>query len=322
MKRKMLCLLMIGTLILALSGCGSKQGQATQEVEIKTQDYTSPLSDSSDQATESQGDSDNAQAIESQGDSDNAQVTESQEISDTSQAEKSQQTSSDILNTENQSASDSQQTAADQQQADYQVTMKTYYDKGSSSITYPVISGWSDEFQQDAWNQKFLKFAKQEAKAAKKNSKNKVVAKWQVKTSSSELLSLVVIYTEQLEGTAHAYTYCDTYNVNMTNGKKSTLTDLISAKEAANVLLHSLDYQISKEDLSLDEILAYQTKSSKKISEKQLIHDLKGFDKSRNHLLKKGGYQIYGSSFMENGKVVLVLDVSHGNGDYVWITMN
>ncbi|MCR5665243.1 MAG: hypothetical protein K6G01_00305 [Eubacterium sp.] len=313
MKRKLAMIALAGCMAAVLGACGSN-GE-TEELSIKTEDYTSPLEDVvtsdtttvADDTTESDALSEAEPVTEAEvSEDEDTTVTEPEVQEDTQESEAAEDTAEDTATEE----------------ASYKVKTKTLYERTGSSITYPVISGWEDEFSQDEWNILFKKFAKQEQKIAKRNKNNDVTVTWEVKTQTDDLLSLVVVYEEDLDGTARPYTYCDTYNINMETGEKMRLKDMAKVSDVATTLLDTEDYTISNEDLKIKDVFSYATKGSGKISEKQLIHDLKGFDKSKSNLLKKGGYKVYGSSFMDDGKVVLVMDVSYAMGEYVWITID
>ncbi|SDB12151.1 hypothetical protein [Eubacterium oxidoreducens] len=316
MKRKLVSIVVVGCMVCMLGACSNTE--ETDELSIRTEEYVSPLEDvvTADTTTVADETTQEEQLPVAESQTEAEGSTSETDSVDTSVQEEQEQSESSEETQEEQSLDESSQ------EASYDVEMETYYKANGTTITYPVISGWEDEFSQDEWNILFKKFAKQEKKIATRNKNNDVTVNWEVKTQTDDLLSLVVIYEEDLDGTARPYTYCDTYNINMQTGEKVRLKDMADVSEVATTLLDTENYTISNEDLKIKDVFSYSTKGSGSISEKQLVHDLKGFDKSKSNLLKKGGYKVYGSSFMEDDKVVLVMDVSYSMGEYVWITID
>ncbi len=205
-------------------------------------------------------------------------------------------------------------------EATYTVKILTYEKNDKVDIRYPVISGWEDEVSQNKWNEKFKNFAIKESKRA---GKGRVKTVWKIKHIDANVLSIVVKYSEKLKGTKRRYRYCDTFNINMKNGKKKHLKGIANISDITNALIESQGYSVSDENMTIADVLYYQTDSMSLPSESQMKFDLEGFDYNRTTLFKAGGHTFFGQSFLnESGNVVLVLEVPQSQGGFVWVTID
>lgn len=216
---------------------------------------------------------------------------------------------------------DRDQYRAGSEDTDYEIET-VRYDSGLDNVkvTYPQISGWDNEEAQEEWNDIFYESVRDVCKDAGIN--DSVEIEFEVMTQNDKICSIVMLEHSNWEGAVHPYAYCTTTNIDMETGKKLALNDFADPDELADTLLNTENYSIQMDDMTFEDILFSFGNLSEMPDKERLSQNLAVFDLTYEERIEiTEDMMLYGSSFLEDGNVVISIEVNHAMGDYVWVKM-
>jgi Protein of unknown function (DUF3298). len=321
MKKKAVAVLFAATLAVALTACGDKGKEET--VTNLADDYEAPEF-SNTESPEAVSDTGSLGAADTEGDAsgETGGIQENTEAGQNAEASSDAEESSS-KNTGGDTDAGTEQTVSVKGNEDTDYRIETVrYDSGLDGIkvTYPQISDWENEEAQEEWNDTFYNEVREICKDAGIN--DSIEIEFEVMTQNNEICSLIMLDHSNWEGAAHPYAYCYTFNIDMETGKKLTLSDFADPEKLADTLLNTSDYSIGMEDMTLEDILFSFGDMVEMPDQKRLGQNLAVFDMSYEERMEiTDDTMLYGKSFLEDGKVVLSIDVNHAMGDFVWVKM-
>ena len=201
--------------------------------------------------------------------------------------------------------------------AGYNVSTENYSSTKKVTINYPRITNWSSDDRSE-WNKLFKNEAKLEQ--AGLGYKDSATMDFEITQMNDTYLSIVTTVDEVINGAAHPYAYCYTYNIDMTTGDKVVLKDLVNVSKLAEVLMSGEGYEIENDDITMEDILDYQYFNGK-YTVNTLAKDLKYVDMDPKKVQNNGG-GLFAQSYIDDGRIVLVFDVSHAMGDYATVIID
>lgn len=197
----------------------------------------------------------------------------------------------------------------------YEVTFETFEVSENKKAIYPVISSWSLEDKSKEWNDRFSKAAQTIGDGLSEGDASE--SEFEVTQQTLEILSMIEKCYLNFDGAFHPQLACGSITIDMTNGNSLQLKDIADVNEVADVLISGKGLAISCEGCTMQDIWDFNCGGT--VPEKdKLIEALTHFDEDYE---ENSNYVIYGNSFMKDGKVVLILSVSHVFGDYVFVEL-
>lgn len=200
----------------------------------------------------------------------------------------------------------------------YTVEMTEFRRDELCDISYPRISGWSNEEKQQEWNAVFEQCAEEAVQDV--GEKDSVTMSFQIEEQTEDFLSVTVSYYYNFEGGAHPSAAMKSFNINMKTGEKVTFADMADPKETAELLFNGTEgYRvIEQEELTMRDILEYNFIWMEPTVE-ALEASLRHFDGETEDY---GENETMGYSFRRDGKVCLIFYVNHAMGDYAVVQLN
>ena len=308
----------------ALGGCAKNGEEQTADDET----YVSPLIVSDDDEpsllTENEylGASDDADnSVITEGDDSSLSDAEETNYADMYEDEQDDEDDADIndidVATENTSELYDQSALKGSGEAGYNVSSESYSATKNITINYPRITNWNSDDKSE-WNKLFKNEAKLEQKGL--GYKDSATMDFDITEMNDTYLSLVTKVDEVINGAPHPYAYCYTYTIDMTTGDRVFLRDLVDVSRLAEVLLSEDGYEIENDDITMKDILDYQYYNGR-YTVGTLADDLEYVDMDPKKVQKYGG-SLFAQSYIDDGRIVLVFDVSHAMGDYATVIIN
>lgn len=201
-------------------------------------------------------------------------------------------------------------------EASYSVEIKVYTDTENHHIEYPVISGWDNTAKQDEWNKTFYDSAvSNDAEFGEEDGCNTSFA---VTEQTDSLLCIVGDGYMYYADSAHPSAYMISYNIDMTTGESTKLANMADIDDIAEKLVAGTGCKVLTDGITLAEILDYNLMGEVPTKD-LLVTSLGHFD---GDYTEYGEGELWGSSYMENGKARLILSVPHALGDYVVVAID
>lgn len=214
-------------------------------------------------------------------------------------------------------AIETEETGSLEQGGGYEVEMTEFRKDELCDISYPQISGWSNEEKQQEWNTIFENCAEQAVQDMGEN--DSVNMSFTVEEQTEDFLSMSVRYYYSFEGGAHPSAAMKSFNINMQTGEKVTFADMADPKETAELLFDGTEgcRVLDTEDVTVRDILEYNfiwMEPTVEALEASLSH----FD---GEMEDYGQNETMGYSFRRDGKICLIFYVNHAMGDYVVVEL-
>lgn len=199
--------------------------------------------------------------------------------------------------------------------SEYKINSKTY-NKNKVKITYPQISGLSDETKLKAIN----KLLEEEAldilsgylQDDPKLKNLTLDINYDVKLKNNKYFSVAYSGYGNVKGTAHPLSLFYTTNINVENARGMRLVDYA---DVMNILKKLKDTTTVKVVSSEEEVAEAQKNALVEMNDGELLSILKDSDfrveNGKIIIPEKGGY-----SYMEENNIVISLPVSHAIGDH------
>ncbi|OPJ56102.1 PdaC/SigV domain-containing protein [Clostridium chromiireducens] len=199
--------------------------------------------------------------------------------------------------------------------SEYKICGKTY-NKNKVRITYPQISGLSDETKLKAIN----KLLEEEAldilsgylQDDPKLKNLTLDINYEVKLKNNKYFSVAYSGYGNVKGTAHPLSLFYTTNINVENARGMRLVDYA---DVMNILKKLKDTTTVKVVSSEEEVAEAQKNALVEMNDGELLSILKDSDfrveNGKIIIPEKGGY-----SYMEENNIVISLPVSHAIGDH------
>lgn len=199
----------------------------------------------------------------------------------------------------------------------YEVEMKEFRKDELCDISYPRISGWSNEERQQEWNRIFESCAEEAVQDIGEN--DSVDMSFTVEEQTEDLLSMSVSYYYDFEGGAHPSAAMKSFNINMKTGEKVTFADMADPKETAELLFDGTEGYtvVDTVEMTMRDILEYNfiwMEPTVEALEASLSH----FD---GEVEDYGENETMGYSFRRDGKICLIFYVNHAMGDYAVVEL-
>lgn len=194
------------------------------------------------------------------------------------------------------------------EEASYQVTARELRREGIA-ISYPEITGFSEEEIQKRWNTTIEDHARTALEHAEEGSSLKV--SYEVKTMNDQLLSILIEGTYQEKDAPDSYLFRYSYNIDVKSGESVRLAYHQDVEQLAEKLLAGTEYTVEGElgeELQERLFILYG-------DAEQLADTLRNFDYGENRESPSG------FSYQEDGKVHLCIAVPHALGDYADIVL-
>ena len=212
------------------------------------------------------------------------------------------------------------------------VSFETLIDENHIKVTYPVLSGLTDENAQKDWNDYFLQSAQLSTEDLLENSQGEWT--WDIATQTDSFLSLLQTSYWDGEGSAHPWSGCSSYNINLATGASVRLRDICDTDAiAADLVAQSSGNQTGKytvaapdgtdvtDYVTIDDVVAQNApdlttdipegKNVSQATVKELL-DQVDYDKQDS---------VSGYSYWKDGQLHLVFLFYHAVGDYVDIAV-
>lgn len=189
------------------------------------------------------------------------------------------------------------------EEASYEIEEKELA-KNNIRISYPQITGLSNEEIQEKWNGIISGHARQAFEEAEEGSA--LTVSYTVKTMNDQLLSILIEGYYNPKDAAYPTCFRYTYNIDPLSGESVRLAYRRDIDELAKDLLSGKGYQVEGE-------LGEELKERLTIlygDEEQLADALRDFDYGDNRETPAG------FSYQEDGKTHLCIEVPHALGDY------
>ena len=195
------------------------------------------------------------------------------------------------------------------QEASYQVVAKEL-SEGGIEISYPQITGLSDESIEQNWNEIISGHARKAFEDAEEGSS--LTVSYTIKTMNDQLLSILIEGDYLAPGGAYPSGFRYTYNIDMRSGESVRLVHYRDVDQLARELLEGDGYTVEGElGEEFQERLAILYGDAG-----QLADVLRGFDYGENRETPSG------FSYQENGRTHLCIEVPHALGDWVDVMLD
>lgn len=198
----------------------------------------------------------------------------------------------------------------------YQITAKSVSSKdGSVKYTYPQITGLYDETMQNFYNNLFRADFEE---AVKDNELSFFDGAYEVKRKTKDQLSIVFRCGIFYKGAAHPFSYAYAYTIDLATGNTIIPSESVNLNKAAEAILgNSWTLTRSSDGVSKQHIIDYFSQFDESAMKSNISSENTVRVKNTN-----GKYTVSGNvgcrSYLDaNGEIVLILEVSHGLGDYV-----
>lgn len=202
-------------------------------------------------------------------------------------------------------------------EAIYRVEIKDHVVSDSRHSQYPIISGWSLEDKMDEWNDYFLRTAISDIEGSGKNDEISYCVT--VMEQTHDILSMKWSGYYFYEDAPHPNNWERTLTIDMITGKQLLLNDIADVNEIASILLSGEGYTlIGCDDATMQDVWDYNFYGEIPKQE-ELAEVLSHFDGPYSEY---GESTCFGSSYIQDGKIVLNMMVPHAIGDYISIQID
>lgn len=172
------------------------------------------------------------------------------------------------------------------------------YQEGAINVHYPQIQGVAETEVESKWNDTIKNDIFGEIDALGENGTYN--CQFEIATQIEDMLSIIVSGDAYAQGAAHPYNFVKTYNIDLNSGETIRLTDIADVDKIAADIIEGKGYEtlgIAKEDFDANvEALNY--------NKENLVSQLES-----------------GSFYQKEGKIILIIGVSHAAGDYARIKL-
>lgn len=199
-------------------------------------------------------------------------------------------------------------------ESSYQVEVITYAEEENRKMQYLKITDWALEDKMNEWNDLF--YQEVESRSMELQEGDGFYWEYQVTEQTDDILSVKIECFCDYLTAAHPSCYAKAYTINMKTGDAMTLKDYADPATLANKLLSTQEYNLIAEDsVTLADVWDYQFYGITP-TEEILTQSFSHFDMDYESY---GDGECYGSSYLNDGNVCLIMDIPHVIGDYVII---